>query len=221
MKRLVLLTVAVAAALAGLATAGNFPEPSAVPIAWELEFQALDVIKPIRVTLPGDNHPTTFWYLRYRITNNTGQDRQFIPSFDLCTNTGHLFTDRTTVPKVVFGAIKKLHNQPILQDVAGMTGKLLQGDDNAKEGVAIWPDFDHEAGFVEVYVGHLSGEEQVIKLPAPVEMTYIGADGKTTTRVSDEIVLYKQTQLTYAVPGEAAGRFITPAQLVKKRWVMR
>ncbi len=221
MKRLVLLIVAVAAGLAGMAAAGDFPQPSAVPITWELEFQALDVIKPIRVTLPGENHPTTFWYLRYRITNNTGEDRQFIPSFDLCTNTGHLFTDRTLVPKAVYDAIKALYNQPLLQDVAGMTGKLLQGDDNAKEGVAIWPDFDHEAGFATVYVGHLSGEEQVIKLPAPIEMTSIGPDGKPTTRVSDEVAVYKQLELTYAVPGEAAGRFITPAQLVKKRWVMR
>ncbi|HDZ22748.1 hypothetical protein LCGC14_0451530 [marine sediment metagenome] len=222
MKRSYLLISMVVTALAvGWAIAGSAPAPATTPITWELDFEPLDVLRPIRIVLPGQTKATTFWYLRYRIFNDTGEDRQFIPSFDLCTNTGQLFNAKTAVPRVVFDKIKAHHNQPLLKNLAAMTGKILQGEDNAKDGVAIWPDFDAGAGRAVVFIGQLSGEQRVLKLPQPVEVTMVGDDGKERTITVREVVLHKTRQLTYEIPSEPAARFTTPTRLVDKRWIMR
>ncbi|MHC4563186.1 MAG: hypothetical protein ACYS8X_10495 [Planctomycetota bacterium] len=221
MKRFAILMLAVSTLAVAWAYAGNAPKPSSMPITWELSFKRLDVVRPIRVVLPGEKQAKTFWYLRYRIINDTGDDRTFVPSFDLCTNTGQLFTAKTTVPRILFDKIKQLHNQPLLQTQTAVTGKILQGEDNAKDGVAIWPDFDHSAGSLDVFVGGLSGEKKVVKLPKPIKVEMSDGAGKTTTVTVDEIVLTKTLQLTYEVPGEAGARFNTPAKLANTQWVMR
>lgn len=222
MKRLVLLIVLGAGLFAvGIALAGDAPVPESMPITWELEFRVLGSLRPIRIILPGDDHATTFWYLRYRITNDTGDDRQFIPSLDLCTDTGQLFNAKTAVPRVVYDEIKSLHSQPLLKNTAGMTGKILQGEDNAKDGVAIWPDFDPAAGEVDIFVGGLSGEHVTIALPSPIEATILNHQGEQVIVTVSEVVLQKTLQLSYAVPGEAAARFNTPTTLTAETWVMR
>ncbi|MHC4984904.1 MAG: hypothetical protein ACYTFO_01985 [Planctomycetota bacterium] len=222
MKRLWYMAV-FAGGLLGVAVAlaGTAPEPETAPITWELDFQPLGVVCPIRIVLPGDEQATTFWYLRYRIINDTGDDRQFIPSFDLATDTGQLFNSRTPIPRVVYEEIKSLHNQPLLTNVAGVAGKILQGEDNAKDGVAIWPDFDPAAGSVDIFVGGLSGEEETVTLPSPLTATVVNAAGEEVTVTIDEVVLQKTLQLTYTVPGEADARFTTPASLADENWVMR
>ena len=222
MKRLLLLAVLASGLLAvGIALAGTAPEPETAPITWELDFQPLGVIRPLRIVLPGDEHASTFWYLRYRIINDTGEDRQFIPSFDLCTDTGQLFNAKTPIPRVVYEEIKSLHNQPLLTNIAGAAGKILQGEDNAKDGVAIWPDFDPEAGSVDVFVGGLSGEEEAVALPSPLTATVVNAAGEEVTVTIDEVVLQKTLQLTYTIPGEADARFTTATVLADENWVMR
>ena len=224
MKRLVLLFAIVAIGV-GVGIAADDESRSQrlsdTPVTWQIDFQPLGVIRPITVTLPGEDNPRTFWYLRYRVTNETGQDRQFIPSFDLCTNTGQLFTDRTAVPKAVYDAIKKLHNQPLLESLAEVTGQLLEGEDNAKDGVAIWPDIDPAAGKLEVYIGGLSGDQRLLKLPMTVTMTRRLPNGESVTVKTDEVILHRTMRLIYDLPGEAAARKTTPALLLNKRWMMR
>ena len=222
MKRLLLLAVMASGLLAvGIALAGTAPRPESMPVTWELDFEPLGVIRPIQIVLPGDSEATTFWYLRYRITNTRGDDQVFIPSFDLCTDTGQLFNAKTAVPRVVFQEIKSLHNQPLLRGLADITGKVLQGEDNAKDGVAIWPDFDPAAGRVDIFVGGLSGEHQTIALPSPIETTIINDEGVEITVRVEEVVLKKTLRLGYTVPGEAAARFNTPITLATESWVMR
>ena len=224
MKRLALLWVCVAVAVGvGIAAEDNdrFERLSDTPVTWQLDFRVLDVIKPIALQLPGEDAARTFWYLRYRITNETGQARQLIPSFDLCTNTGQLFTDRTAVPKTVYDAVKELHNQPLLENLTEVTGQILEGEDNAIDGVAIWPDIDPEAGKLEVYVGGLSGDQIRLKLPVKVKMTRRLPNGESVTVETDEVVLRRTLLLVFDIPGEAAARRTTPALLLKKRWMMR
>ena len=224
MKRLVLLFACIAVAV-GVSIAADedvrSERLSSTPVTWQLDFQPLGVIRPITVTLPGEDTPRTFWYLRYRVTNETGQDRQFIPSFDLCTNTGQLFTDRTAVPKAVYDTIKELHNQPLMESLTEVTGQLLEGEDNAKDGVAIWPDIDPAAGRLEVYIGGLSGDHIRLKLPMAVTMTRRLPDGESVTIKTDEVVLHRTMLLVFDLPGEASARKTTPAVLLKKRWMMR
>jgi hypothetical protein len=224
MKRLVLLFAFVAIAV-GVCIAADEDHRSErlseTPVTWQFDFLPLGVIRPITVQLPGEEAGRTFWYLRYRITNDTGQVRQFIPSFDLCTNTGQLFTDRTAVPKAVYDAIKKLHNQPLLESLTEVTGDILEGEDNAVDGVAIWPDIDPAAGKLEVYIGGLSGDQMNLKLPVIVTMIRELPNGETVTVETDEVVLHRTMKLVYDLPGEAAARQNTPSVLVMKRWMMR
>jgi len=211
--------LAVTCTVIGLALAA--PEPSDVPVKWELDIELFDVAMPISVTLPGDDEPTVFWYLRYLVTNETGEDREFTPVIDLATNTGQLIRAGTSIPPVAYDEIKALHHQPLLKDLPAMAGRLLQGADNAKAGVAIWPDFDEQAGQIDIFISGLSGETQVVQLPNPVERVTPTAQGDDIVEQVTEVVLRKTLKLTYALPGEADARLTAPAALVARKWVMR
>jgi len=221
MKRIaVVIAVAVAAAALGLAVAAG-PKPSEVPVTWELGIDIYDVVKPILVTLPGADEPSVFWYLRYLVSNETGEDREFTPVIDLATNTGYVYRIGTDTPPQVFQRIKGLHNQPLLLDLHAMAGRILQGEDNAKDGVAIWPDFDSQAGVIEIFISGLSGETQTIHLPYPVDQVTVDPDGNESMQQVTEVTLRKTLKLTYALAGEAEARLTTPAKLIGKQWIMR
>ena len=73
----------------------------------------------------------------------------------------------------------------------GLTGKLLQGEDNAKSGVAIWRDFDAKAGAFDLLLGGLSGETAEIQLPKPIEVVETDTDGKETVVLKSKAILSK------------------------------
>lgn len=196
------------------------PQPSEVPIRWELEFR-FEPLQAIRIDVPGEPSARLFWYLRYEVVNRTGQDRIFVPAFSLYAQTGQLLPAGKGVPAYVFTHLKKLLNDPYLKDIAGITGKLLQGEDNAKNGLAIWPDFDPRAGTISIFIEGLSGETAEIMLPAPVEVCETDAMGKVTQVLKDKLILAKALQLIYSIPGEAAARLRAPVTLEEQKWVMR
>ena len=215
-----------ALALAGAVTAlaqndrpATAPKPSIVRVAWELDFKP-ERPEPIAVTLPGQDKPRTFWYMRYRVTNHSGEDRIFVPDFVLYTDNGQVLHAGDKIPSAVFAAIVKRHNDPLLVDYATITGKLLQGDDNAKDGVAIWQDIDPEARAFDVFCGGLSGEHVKMPLPAPVTVT-VKEDGKPVQVTKTEAVLEKTLKLHFIIPSEAAARGHNLPQLIKTEWVMR
>ena len=82
-------------------------------------------------------------------------------------------------------------NDPLLLDLSDMAGRLLQGEENAKEGVAIWNDFDPNAATFDVFVSGLSGETVELRLPKPIRVTETDAFGKQTQVVKDKIILSK------------------------------
>jgi len=196
------------------------PKPSAVPIRWQLDIETQPV-ESIKLTLPGTNAPQLFWFVRYLVTNNTDRDVIFVPDFVLYTDTGQILRAGQKVPTAVFKAIKKMYNEPLLKDMTDMTGKILQGADNAKEGVAIWRDFDPKAGGFDIFIGGLSGETAEVKLPKPVKVVEMDAKGNEVVVSKDRVVLSKTLDLQYSIPGEAQARaYIKPA-LLKRQWVMR
>ena len=214
----VVLTVALCLLLSPAARTA--PRPSEAVIDWEFHFE-FDDLQAIKVQVPGEAKPRLFWYLQYTVTNRTGQDRTLIPSIAMYTESGQLTRDGQGVPVYVFDHVKKSLNRPLLRDVTGLVGKLLQGEDNAKEGAAIWPDFDSAAGKVDIFIGGLSGETVRIKLPAKVTVKEMGIMGKMTEVVKDSILLIKTLQLTYSIPGEVANRLDAPVKLVEEQWIMR
>ena len=192
------------------------PKPLPLPTKWQLEFK-YESPQPIRLYLPGKAKPQLFWYLRYTVANNTQADQLFTPSFLLYTGTGQLLP--ANAPTLVFNAVKKHHNDPLLKrDTAG---RLLRGADNAKRGVAIWPDFDPEAGSFDIFIGGLSGETFVVDLPKPVTITETEADGTVKQVKKTTLELSKTLRISYTVPGEASARIRVKAKMVSTAWIMR
>lgn len=196
------------------------PQPNEAQVAWQLEID-YQTPQPILVKLPGESRPRLYWYMLFTVTNRTGEDRIFAPEIVLYTQTGKMVRAGEGVNPVAFDHIKRLHNNPLLTDLIGMTGKLLQGQDNAKDGVAIFRDFDPEAAQFDIFFGGLSGETAVVKLPVPIEVTEIGEDGKLQKVQRDSIVLSKTLKLTYGLGVEAASRAYAKVNFLEQGWVMR
>ncbi|MFB3894158.1 MAG: hypothetical protein ACE15C_19310 [Phycisphaerae bacterium] len=222
MKRLA-ATIVLAAALASLLTAPAqtaIPKPSPVASSWQLDIETRTP-HAISVLLPGAKERQTFWYMVYTVANHTGSDQTFVPEFTLYTDTGQVLRAGSQVPADVFDFVKRAVNDPHLLDSIAVGGRLLQGDDNAKTGVAIWPDFDPKAGGFDVFIGGLSGESVEISLPSPVEVVQRTLTGTTQQVTKDKMVLFKTLELQFSVPGEAAARPRAVVSLEKKDWVMR
>lgn len=221
MKHRVVTIVLVGAGLTlFVVPARTAPKPAEIPESWELEFE-YEKIKPLRIRLPGRSEPELFWYMCYTVTNRTGEDQVFVPQCVMYADTGQVLRAGKGVPPVVFKTVKKLLNNPLLKDNSSMGGKLLQGEDNAKDGVAIWADFDPKAGVVDVFFGGVSGEKIEVRLPKPVSITETDVTGKTQTVMKDKVVLAKTLMLRYSIPGEAAARLTAPVKLLSTSWVMR
>ena len=196
------------------------PSPSEVPVSWEIEIH-FETPQAIEVPIAGEAGVRRFWYLRFTVTNETGEDRIFVPECTLYTDTGQILRAGQNVPTTVFKAIQKLYNDPLMTDLTGVTGKLLQGEDNAKTGVAIWPDFDPKAGMIDIFIGGLSGETAQVQLPTPIQVTEMDAKGDLHVVEKTKVILSKTLHLSYSIPGEAAARLRTKAKLLKEDWVMR
>lgn len=220
------LVIALCGVLAAVGQTGTTPAdsgpptPGMAPTSWELEFKH-EALQSIRVVPPGETQPQTFWYLLWTVTNRSGADQLFVPDFILYTDTGQILRAGMGVPRAVFTAIKKRHNNPLLNNLADITGRILQGSDNAKDGVAIWTDYDPAARDFDIFVGGLSGERARVKLPAPITVEEKGDDGKLHEVVKHEVVLAKTLRLAYRLLGEAESRLGKEPTLTETEWVMR
>ncbi len=183
--------------------AEGFPTPAIVSKSWDLEF-SYDKPRPIAVKgLDGRMH--WFWYLPYKVVNRTGQDRMFVPEFTIATDEGDIIAAGRGVPSAVYDAIAQRMNNPLLESPARIVGKIRQGNDNAKEGVAIWPAFEADITRLTVFVGGLSGETQLVDVP--------GQDQPTLTS--------KTLMIDYDLPGRPADPQDQPVTAAGKRWIMR
>ncbi len=217
------ISLVAALALAGVlaifaGSAQTAPKPDLVPLSWQLDIKA-EQPRPIEVYLPGQSKPTLFWYMRYTIANKTDEEQIFVPEFLLYTDTGQALRGGRGIPAVVFNRIKKLHNEPLLQTMTRMTGKVLKGRDNVKKGVAIWPDFDPKAGRIDIFVGGLSGETQRITLPKPVKVP--DTDNPDKDKKITSVVISKTLRLRYALLGDVGERKRTRLDERPRIWVMR
>ncbi len=190
------------------------PKPSPVPMEWELGFKFQD-IKRITVDIPGQGQQT-YWYMIYTITNNTGKDVFYHPEISLVTNTLQVLKSQINVDPSVFRAIRKEYKTtyPWLEYPSKVIGKILQGKDNARDTVAIWPDFDKKASKFDVFVGGLSGE--IMAVPNPMY--------KKNKKLPKNFVLQKTLQIHYSLPTDPLNRARTsPVRSGQPaiQWVMR
>ncbi|MCL4222724.1 MAG: hypothetical protein KJZ65_15300 [Phycisphaerales bacterium] len=183
------------------------PEPDPVPTRWELNFQP----GPLRVIRleGGVSGPRHYFYMTYRVTNHSGNDLIFAPSFDLVTQEGALRRSGRDVPPEVTAHILSMLRNPFLEDQISILGNILQGIENAKDGLVIWPVDDLETDSVTIFVAGLSGENK----------PYVVQDSQTGR--NKRVMLRKTLMLHYETPGTLANRDSTPLDLGESQWVMR
>lgn len=206
--RLVRAVLVLIAAVAGAgALSAMAPEPDPAPKRWELDV----VMGPLRVAtgeVPGQGL-RVFYYQTFQVTNNTGREVFFAPAFELGTERGDVVRAGRGVPgSVVRGLLDRLEN-PLLMDQYAVIGPLLQGEENAREGLAVWLAPDVNSDEMSVYAIGFSGESE----------KYVVTDPATGERA--EKVLRKTLRLTYCLPGELHNRGATPLEECGRRWIMR
>jgi hypothetical protein len=86
---------------------------------------------------------------------------------------------------------------------------LLQGEENAREGVVIWPANSLDTGEIAVYAGGFSGETKAIDVADPNTGKLIKA------------TLRKTLMHRYLLPGELRNRDGTPLEPYETRWILR
>jgi hypothetical protein len=190
--------------LATVATAAEpYPKPSLYPKTWQLDF---DHGKPTRVVVqtPGAAVPRAYWYMTYTVTNNTDKEQLFLPSFELATEDGKLVRNDVNISQAVFNEIKKREGIRYLETAAQIGGELRLGPDQAKDGVAIWPEPTPEMGQFSVFVTGLSGEHATVK----------GPDDKP-------VILRKTLQLNYLIRGDEVYPGEDEVNENPQEWIMR
>jgi len=207
--------VAVACMLVGtVVVAGPKPKPGSG--AWQLDCSFLD---PQRITikLPGDAGEMTYWYMLYTVTNRTGMDVQFFPSFSLVTDRLEVVTAGDDVHPLVYDTIAARHKKqyPFFAPPSKITGPLLQGEDNHRTSAAVFKEFDKEADAFTVFGGGLSGE--IVRVINP-------AFDESTPESDDNVrwfVLRKTLAIIYDLPGDAESRDQAVPIRRNREWVMR
>lgn len=183
---------------------------------WQLDVSFHD---PQRLTLrlPGDRKETTFWYMLYEVTNNTGRDRQFYPSVRLVTDTLQVVEAGADIHPMVYDVIAARHKQefPFFAPPTKVTGLSLQGKQNARASAAVFGDFDRQASNFTIYASGFSGEVHRVANPAfAVNRTESEGNPRFFT-------LRRALAITYDLPGDPSTRDrATPIRRTRE-WVMR
>jgi hypothetical protein len=183
------------------------PEPDPVPKRWELNITP-GPLRVATVDVPKIG-PRAYFYFTYKAVNNTGTDLLFAPSFELSTDEGDLMHAGREVPTVVTQEILRRLDNPFLQDQINVIGQILQGEENAKEGLVIWPVPTLRPGQVTIYCKGFSGETKAIDIP-----------DRAAAGVR-HITLSKQFMLRFNLPGELDTRESAPLAVSERRWIMR
>lgn len=214
--RLGILVSAAAAAMLGAAStsaaapaaeAVRPPEPDPLPQRWELEIE----VGPLRViTLQvGDEGLQPFFYMTYRVTNNAGEDLQFAPIFELGNEDGDVVRAGIDVPRSVRESLLTLLDSPLLEDQIQIIGPILQGRENAKDGLVIWRAPSLTTDELALYAAGFSGETQQVEFTNP------------DTGDAETLTFRKTYMVRYATPGTLVGRGSKPLEIVSERWIMR
>ncbi|UCF33168.1 MAG: hypothetical protein JSV78_12620 [Phycisphaerales bacterium] len=193
-------------------TLGTSPASS----SWQLDFNFHDPQR-ISVQLPGHERAATYWYVLFTVTNNTGQDAEFYPSFRLVTDTLQVVEGGANIDPRVYGAIAARHKKeyPFFAPPAKITGPLLQGEDNARTSAAVFRTFDPSANGFTIYVGGLSSEISRVPNPDFQDKT---EESETNQRF---FILRKTLAVTYKLPGDVLTQSRATPVRDKREWVMR
>jgi hypothetical protein len=208
---------------AGVAFPGHamaYPKPSLYPISWELKFTHA-APRRIVVTTPGTNVPVAYWYMTYTVTNLTDREQQFLPVFEMVTDSGKTIRsdDQKEIPSAAFDAIKKREKNRMLEPVEKISGRVLIGEDQARDGVAIWVEPTRRMGTFHIFAAGLNGETTFLKdgeevAPKDVDALSIPDRKKLLT-------LRKTLEMTYQIAGDEIKPDAAAVLPKGEEWLMR
>ncbi|MHC5023845.1 MAG: hypothetical protein ACYTGG_08025 [Planctomycetota bacterium] len=199
-RSLLRTVVAIAALLAVAQVTLAYPKPAPVPYRWELNFKAGD----LRLYLD-ESTGDYYWYFVYEVTNRTGRDQLWAPSFVLFTDAGQILRSGDDVPARVTRELLELLGNPLLQEQTAVIGTIRQGRENLIEGLAVWPARRLDVNEQSLFIAGISGETARVQNPA----------------TGEDVILRKTLQRDYLIPGEAVGRSSRPVEVAGERWIMR
>lgn len=185
------------------ATFADYPKPSLYPTSWELKFTN-SVPKRIVVQVPGKAEPQAYWYITYTVTNPTDKEVTFLPVLEMLASDGSVTRSDNAIPGRVYDVIRTREANRSLLTQAQIGGPLKIGEDQAKEGIAVWPETPGRMGAFSIFVQGLSGEAAKTK----------GPDGK-------EVTLRKTLQLNYLIRGDEVYKGEDQVNENPSEWVMR
>jgi len=207
--------------LALLLTAGELGTAKAGPraeisnTAWQLDIAFYD---PQRITVRSSNgQETTYWYVLYQVTNKTGKDIDFFPSFSLVTDTTQTLDAGAGVPPNVYDSIAARHKPeyPFFWAPGKLIGPLLQGEENARVSAAVFRGFDPTAAKFTIYMSGFSG--------AIDRQTNPSFDPKKPESPDNPraFVLRRTLSVTYSLPGDPQTRSLATPVRISREWVNR
>ncbi len=185
--------------------------------AWQLDIEFGDPQR-ISIRLPGAASPTTYWYVIYRVTNNTGRDVQFMPSARLVTDTLDKINAGDNIHPNVYRRIAALHKKdfPFFAKPSKVSGLLLQGEQNARSSAWVFRPFDASANSFTLYISGLSG--LIDRIPNPAFDTKRPNDSSDNPR---SFVRRLTLAIEYLLPGDEQTRKSATPIRRNRKWVMR
>ncbi|MCA9300837.1 MAG: hypothetical protein KDA28_17325, partial [Phycisphaerales bacterium] len=139
-----------------------------------------------------------------------GEDLYFAPLWELATDGGELIRSGRGVGSGVTESLLGQLDNTFLESQEAIVGPLLQGEENAKEGLVVWPANDLSVDEIRIYGAGFSGETRTITVFNP-------ESGNHDRRV----VLRKTLMLAHSAPGEITPNARRPLQREEERWIMR
>ncbi len=166
---------------------------------WTFDFRAGE----LRLFTAADGR--NYWYMTYLVVNRTGQDRMWAPRFDLLSDDGQVRRSGRDVPSEVVSDLLRVIGSALLEDQNQVIGELLQGIENAKEGLVVWPATNLAVKELTIFGSGLSGETKVVVDPI----------------TGEDVVLSRTLRRDYATAGEQVLRPTEPLTLREQTWVWR
>lgn len=204
MNRLATILAALCVLTLGASRLHAAPEPAAAAKGWSVEFTHGEP-EAIAVKAP-TGEVQWYWYIPYKAVNNSKTEVLFVPEFTIANDTGEIAPANTNIPLAVFNAVKERIGNTLLESPTKVYGRLLIGEDAAKESVIIWrATTKKDVDYMQIFVAGLSGEI-----------------AQTVNPVTGETILLRRTlSLTYQLPGAGGSPQDQPVLLRGEKWIMR
>ena len=182
----------------------GYPEPNIVPTSWQLDFKH-EKPQLLAVRLPGEERTRLYYYFTYTVTNRTGSEQLWVPEVWINTDAGDLIRANSGVSPTIFNAIKARERNPLLESPVQVVGTILQGADNARDGMVVWEVPGKDVNNIRMFITGLSGETHVVQDPV----------------TSEDRLLRKTLMLEYNTPGDLAHIQSKPFIFVGEQWIVR